>query len=188
MTTKQITTEEEKTPVAKKSPKKPVDSKKKVSSAKKVSDEETEKSDKDKKIASQKDYNPFEGKFISATGKRKTATARVRLYENGKGIFKVNDERLNNFFDPSLTIVLTQPLKLTTHLKDINLSIITKGGGKKGQSLAVRHGIVKALIALDPELRPKLKAKGWLMRDPRKKERKKPGLKKARKAPQWSKR
>jgi len=142
----------------------------------------------DKKPNTQKDYNPFEGKFISATGKRKTSTAQVRLYENGKGIISINNDRINNYFEQNLIIIINQPLKLTTHLKDVNFSILVKGGGKKGQALAVRHGITKTLILLDRELRSKLKAKGWITRDPRKKERKKPGLKKARRAPQWSKR
>jgi small subunit ribosomal protein S9 len=79
-------------------------------------------------------------------------------------------------------------LKLSGHLRDLNISIIIKGGGKRGQAEAVRHGLVRALIAFDENIKPSLKAKGWLARDARRKERKKPGLKKARRAPQWSKR
>jgi small subunit ribosomal protein S9 len=79
-------------------------------------------------------------------------------------------------------------LKATSHLKDLDVSIVAKGSGKNGQAEAVRHGIARALCEYDKELRPVLKAKGWLTRDDRKKERKKPGLKKARRAPQWSKR
>ena len=141
-----------------------------------------------KKARADKTYDPFEGKYIQANGKRKTSTARIRLYIKGKGIFVVNSNRLSDYFDQNSVTIINQPLKLTANLKEINLSIIVKGGGKKGQALAIRQGITKALISMDNELRPTLKAKGWVTRDPRKKERKKPGLKKARRAPQWSKR
>ena len=132
--------------------------------------------------------DPFVGKFVSAVGKRKTATAQVRLYEKGKGTIIVNNLKLNEYFSANLIVVINQSLKLTTHLKDLNFSIIVKGGGKNAQAEAILHGITRALIAMDPELRASIKAKGWLTRDARKKERKKPGLKKARRAPQWSKR
>ncbi|MBU4375671.1 30S ribosomal protein S9 [Patescibacteria group bacterium] len=131
----------------------------------------------------------FTGKYISALGKRKTSTARVRLYKNGKGIIAVNGKAMNDYFnEAALRTVAAQPLKLTGHLKDFDFSILAKGGGTKSQADAVRHGITRALEKFDEKLRPVLKAKGWLTRDSRKKERKKPGLKKARRAPQWSKR
>lgn len=142
----------------------------------------------EKKVIPTKESNPFEGKYLKTTGKRKTSTALVRLYENGKGIITINSQRVSQYFAQNLLTAINQPLKLTGHLKDVNFSIIVRGGGKKGQSIAVRHGITKALILLDKELRGKLKVKGWITRDPRKKERKKPGLRKARRAPQWSKR
>ena len=131
----------------------------------------------------------FKGKFISAVGKRKTAAAQVRLYKGGTGAILANQQKLSQYFpDSFLRNIIYQPLKLTGHLKDLDFSIVVKGGGKKGQAEAVRHGIANSLIQLDKELRPAIKSKGWLTRDARKKERKKPGLKKARRAPQWSKR
>lgn len=139
---------------------------------------------KDKKTA---DFQ-FEGKYIEAIGKRKTSSAQARLYQDGKGIIFVNGKRLNEYFDPNLVTIVNQPLKLAARLKDVNISVLVQGGGKKSQSEAVRHGIAKVLITIDEELKPKLRAKGWIARDARKKERKKPGLKKARRAPQWSKR
>ena len=167
MPKEEVKTKEEK-PTPKIKEKKPVDAK----------DVETKKVQLD----------PFSGKFISALGKRKTATAQVRLYKEGKGIVTVNGLKLNEYFMPNLITVVNKPLKLTTHLKDLNFSIIVKGGGKIAQAEAIVHGISRTLVAMDPELRAQIKTKGWLTRDARKKERKKPGLKKARRAPQWSKR
>ncbi len=130
----------------------------------------------------------LKGKFINAIGKRKTSTANVRLYKNGKGVIIINDVKINQYFDHKQHQVVNQILKLTGHLRDLNFSINVSGGGKLGQANASLLGIARALLELDPLLRPTLKAKGWLTRDARKKERKKPGLKKARRAPQWSKR
>lgn len=160
----------------------------------KKSDKKVVNEDKIKEVAGNKteikkvQSDPFAGKFINSLGKRKTATAQVRLYQKGKGIIFVNGLKLNEYFSSNLVVVINQSLKLTTHIKDLNFSILVKGGGKHAQAQAILHGISRALIAMDPELRPKLKAKGWLTRDARKKERKKPGLNKARRAPQWSKR
>ena len=146
----------------------------------------------DKKILKEEKVDEsfkFKGKFIPALGKRKTAVAQVRLYQNGKGIIMINQQKINQYFPVVLLgNIVNQPLKLTGHLRDLNISILVRGGGKKTQAEAVRHGIVRALVKFDKELRPSLKAKGWMTRDARKKERKKPGLKKARRAPQWSKR
>ena len=131
----------------------------------------------------------FSGKFISALGKRKTAVAQIRLYKNGKGVIIINQQKISQYFPVSLfRTIISQPLKLTGHLRDLNFSILVKGGGKKAQAEAIRHGIARALIQFDKELKSSIKTKGWLTRDARKKERKKPGLKKARRAPQWSKR
>lgn len=130
----------------------------------------------------------FKGKYIGAIGRRKTSISRVRLYKKGDGQIMINEKKADTFFTPDHVLIVKQPLKLTGHFKDVNISIITRGGGKKGQAEAARHGIARALISLDENLKPALKAKGWLTRDARRKERKKPGLKKARKAPQWSKR
>jgi small subunit ribosomal protein S9 len=142
--------------------------------------------DKEKKSAEQ---TKFKGRFIVANGRRKTSTAIVRLYKNGEGIMTVNGQSAGQYFkEEELFSIINQPLKLTGLQKDFNLSVIVSGGGKKGQAEAVRHGIARVLLEINPELRPALKVKGWITRDARKKERKKPGLKKARRAPQWAKR
>lgn len=130
----------------------------------------------------------FSGKYTKAVGRRKTSVAQVRLFEGGKGIIMVNEKRANEYFPGEDISVLTQPLKVTGHNRDFNFSILVKGGGKKGQLIAVRLGIARALLSYDPESKEALKANGFLTRDPRQVERKKPGLRKARKAPQWSKR
>jgi small subunit ribosomal protein S9 len=143
-----------------------------------------------KKISSKTvDTVEFKGKFTSAIGRRKTAAAQVRLYKNGKGLIMVNKKKLSQYFsNPDIAPIISQPLKLSGLQRDLNISVLVKGGGQQSQAEAVRHGLANALIKFDKALRPALKAKGWLSRDARKKERKKPGLKKARRAPQWSKR
>jgi len=128
------------------------------------------------------------GKFTEATGRRKTATARVRLYKKGSGVIFVNGEKMSSYFVSGDASIVKQPLKLSSHLRDLDFTIVTKGGGKKAQAEAARHGICQLLIESDEELKAAIKAKGWTTRDARKKERKKPGLLKARRAPQWSKR
>lgn len=130
----------------------------------------------------------FKGKFTSSIGRRKTATAQVRLYKNGSGLIIVNGKKINEYFTPELINIINQPLKLSGLAKDTDWSIIVKGGGKGGQAIAVRHGITRALVDHNAELRPSFKAKGYITRDAREKERKKPGLKRARRAPQWAKR
>jgi small subunit ribosomal protein S9 len=126
-------------------------------------------------------------KFVAKMGKRKRASASVRMTK-GTGIITVNGQDFNEYFDTSYQKkAVEQPIK-QAGLKDLDYSIIVRGGGKTGQAEAIRLGITKTLIELNPELRPSLKAKGWIKRDPRVKERKKPGLKRARRAPQWSKR
>ena len=128
-------------------------------------------------------------KYFYGRGGRKTATARVRLFLKGKGEITVNDQAFNEYF-PTLDMqnAVMKPLVLTGHDKNTNLLIKVVGSGKIAQSIAVRHGIARALLMLNPELRAVLKAQGLLTRDPRVKERKKPGLKRARRAPQWAKR
>jgi len=130
----------------------------------------------------------FKGKFIYAVGKRKTSVAQVRLYKKGQGIIVINNLPLNRYFGAQRAVIVNQPLKLAGISRDLDFSILVKGGGKMGQAEAIRHGITRALISLDKDLKKVLKVKGWITRDSRKKERKKPGLKKARRAPQWSKR
>jgi len=130
----------------------------------------------------------FSGKYTKSVGRRKTAAAQVRLYESGKGIIMVNGQRASQYFPGEGLNIITQPLKVTGHGRDFNFSIIARGGGKQGQVEAVRLGITRAIFALDPATKEALKVNGFLTRDPRKVERKKPGFKKARKRPQWSKR
>ncbi|MBU0647054.1 30S ribosomal protein S9 [Patescibacteria group bacterium] len=150
----------------------------------------TDKQEKIKKIEdNHQDVLKFEGEFIYTVGRRKTAIAQVRVYKDGDGSMTINNQKLEEYFpEEELHSVVLQPLKLTGLIKDLNVSVITTGGGKKAQTVAIRHGLARALEKLNEELRPALKAKDWLTRDARKKERKKPGLKKARRAPQWGKR
>ena len=126
--------------------------------------------------------------ITQTTGRRKRAVARVR-FRPGTGVITVNKRELADYF-PSDThrMILTEPLRLTNLTEAYDIDATLDGGGPSGQAGALRHGIARALIELDEELRPDLKKAGFLTRDPRKKESKKYGLKKARKAPQYSKR
>ncbi|HEY3209616.1 MAG TPA: 30S ribosomal protein S9 [Actinomycetota bacterium] len=124
----------------------------------------------------------------AGTGRRKEAVARVRLRE-GTGKFELNGRPLEAFFPSrSHRMIITAPLRLVGREKDFDVVAHLNGGGVSGQAGALRHGIARALIDLDPSLRPQLKKEGLLTRDAREKERRKYGLKKARKAPQYSKR
>jgi small subunit ribosomal protein S9 len=123
-----------------------------------------------------------------ATGRRKTSSARIYL-SSGKGNIKVNDRDLDVYFGRKVAQMLVmQPLEMTELTDKVDLDIKVKGGGSFGQAGAIRHGISRALISYDEELRPQLKKAGLLTRDPRRVERKKPGLVKARKSKQFSKR
>jgi small subunit ribosomal protein S9 len=123
-----------------------------------------------------------------ATGRRKTSSARIYL-SSGKGNIKVNDSDLDVYFGRKVAQMLVmQPLEMTELTDKVDINIKVKGGGSFGQAGAIRHGISRALISYDEELRPQLKSAGLLTRDPRKVERKKPGLVKARKSKQFSKR
>lgn len=127
--------------------------------------------------------------YYYGTGKRKTSTARVRLYKDGKGEIRVNDKLVNEYFPLALQLeVIQSALKLAGHLKSFDISVKVNGGGINSQSEAIRHGISRALIDFDADLRSTLKKAGYLTRDARVKERKKPGLRRARRAPQFSKR
>ncbi|MEN9557659.1 MAG: hypothetical protein RL141_28 [Candidatus Parcubacteria bacterium] len=129
------------------------------------------------------------GAFIAAVGRRKTAIARVRLIKNGHGTITVNGRAFADYFPVAeLQGVIKGPLETAGQLEAVDVSVKVQGGGLHGQAEAVRHGIARALIQLNPTFRKSLKKLGYLTRDARKKERKKPGLKKARRAPQWSKR
>jgi small subunit ribosomal protein S9 len=127
--------------------------------------------------------------YYEGVGRRKTATARVRLFPGGDGTIVVNERPLNEYFARGEDIVhLMEPLKVTSNESRFNVSVRVKGGGVNGQAGAVRLGIARALLKVDPDLRPVLRTGGFLTRDARAKERKKPGLKRARKAPQYTKR
>ena len=124
----------------------------------------------------------------TATGRRKEAIARVRLVP-GSGTFEVNGRSLDEYFSTRAhRMVVSAPLRLAGKEKDLDVIARIEGGGVAGQAGALRLGIARALIELDPELRAPLKKEGYLSRDAREKERRKYGLKKARKAPQYSKR
>ncbi len=126
--------------------------------------------------------------FWRAVGRRKQAVARVRLME-GKGVITINGKNFDIYFPQSIEQQLIQvPLVLVDMRAKWDVSVKVAGGGFRGQAEAVRHGISRALLAMDPELRKTLRSEGLLTRDPRVKERKKPGLKRARRAPQFSKR
>ena len=129
------------------------------------------------------------GEYFEAVGRRKTASARVRLYPGGTGAITVNDRPVEVFFPRSVDVRnLLRPLEVSGYQDAFDVTVLVKGGGITGQSGAVQHGIARALLVANAELRPVLKREGLLTRDPRMKERKKPGLKRARKAPQYTKR
>lgn len=130
------------------------------------------------------------GEYIKTIGRRKTATAQVRLSLADKATtIMVNDKPMEEYFPTSaLQKIVRQPLSKTKYQDAFTITAIVRGGGPAGQAEAVRHGITRALVEFDPNTRTTVKKLGYLKRDPRSKERKKPGLKKARKASQWSKR
>lgn len=122
------------------------------------------------------------------TGRRKHSVARVRLVP-GEGRIVINKREINDYFDlETLKLIVKQPLNLTETTSKYDIFVLAHGGGTSGQAGAIRHGISRALLKADPELRSALKKAGFLTRDSRMKERKKYGLKAARRAPQFSKR
>ena len=131
----------------------------------------------------------FEGKpYFYGTGRRKSSVARVRVY-NGTGKITINDRDIDEYFGlETLKLIVRQPLALTDNIGKYDVVCRVTGGGVTGQAGAIRHGISRALLQAHEELRPALKKAGFLTRDPRMKERKKYGLKAARRAPQFSKR
>ena len=123
------------------------------------------------------------------TGRRKASVARVHLFENGTGSITINGRDINDYFGlETLKMVVRQPLNATATLGKVDIVATVEGGGVSGQAGALRHGISRALLQVNPDFRPILKKAGFLTRDPRMKERKKYGLKAARRAPQFSKR
>jgi small subunit ribosomal protein S9 len=168
---------EKKTPV-----KKPAAKKKAPAAAKK----KEEKTEQEMSAAAEVSKG---GSYIYAIGRRKTAIAKVRLIKNGKGLMTVNGHPMEEFFTTyeSRSMIMS-PIKIAGLEGAIDVSAEVTGGGVNGQADAVRLGISRALCELNPTYRKTLKKLGYLKRDPRAKERKKPGLRKARRAPQWSKR
>lgn len=127
--------------------------------------------------------------MYKGTGRRKTSTARVILKPNGTGKITVNNKDVNDYFPyPTLVQDAKQGLEITNTTNDFDIVANIKGGGFTGQAGALRHGIVRALIEASNDYKPALKAAGLVTRDSRIKERKKPGLRKARRSPQFSKR
>ena len=126
--------------------------------------------------------------YFYGTGRRKSSVARVRLY-SGNGAIIINDRPIDDYFGlETLKLIVRQPLALTETTEKFDVICRVSGGGVTGQAGAIRHGVARALLLVDANLRPELKKAGFLTRDPRMKERKKYGLKGARRAPQFSKR
>ncbi|MBI4135693.1 30S ribosomal protein S9 [Candidatus Uhrbacteria bacterium] len=127
--------------------------------------------------------------YLFEIGRRKRAVARVFAYKEGKGEIEVNGKSLAEYFrSDELVQLARESLEQSPLVKTIRLVIQLRGGGLRGQAEAVRLGVARALIKLEPTLQINFRARGYLTRDPREKERKKPGLKRARRAPQWQKR
>ncbi len=128
-------------------------------------------------------------KYIEGIGRRKTSTARVRLTESAKVTFIINDKELDAYFPTrEMQVIVREALPKSGLVGTYSVSAHVNGGGIHSQAEAVRHGLARAIVKKEEDLRSTLKKIGFLKRDPRAKERKKPGLKKARKAPTWSKR
>jgi small subunit ribosomal protein S9 len=127
--------------------------------------------------------------YFEGVGRRKSSTARVRIYPGGSGNIVVNDKPLNEYFPREGDATdLMKPLEVAGLQGSLDMTVVVKGGGITGQTGAVRLGLARALIGYQPELRSPLRRAGFLTRDAREKERKKPGLKRARKAPTYTKR
>lgn len=128
-------------------------------------------------------------KYIPAIGRRKSATAQVRITPDSKMTYVINGKGLDEYFSvEELRKVVQAPFAAVETKDEFSVSVVVNGGGISAQADAIRHGISRALIKYNEELRGELKSAGYLKRDPRRKERKKPGLRKARKRPAWSKR
>ena len=127
--------------------------------------------------------------YLRAIGRRKTATAVVKIYENGSNTFTINGKKSSEYFPTEeLQKIIHDPLAKTKTTEKYDIVVTTKGGGIHAQAEAVRHGVARILASMTDELKSSVKKLGFLKRDPRAKERRKFGLKKARKSPQWSKR
>ena len=127
--------------------------------------------------------------YMYGTGRRKSSVARVHLIPGGSGAITINGRDIDDYFGlETLKLIVRQPLNTVGMVDQVDIECTVAGGGVSGQAGAIRHGIARALLLVDPEYRAPLKAAGFLTRDPRMKERKKYGLKAARRAPQFSKR
>ena len=127
--------------------------------------------------------------YMYGTGRRKSSVARVHLIPNGTGVITINGRDIDDYFGlDTLKLVVRQPLVTTGTVGKVDIEATVSGGGVSGQAGAIRHGISRALVKADVDLKPAIKKAGFLTRDPRMKERKKYGLKAARRAPQFSKR
>ena len=128
-------------------------------------------------------------KYIEAIGRRKKAVARVRIWSQGPREFLVNGKPVEDYFSqPEFRQIAAASLEKINYLDKFRVSVLVRGGGLHAQATAIRHGTARALIIFNPDFRKKLKKAGFLTRDPRMRERKKFGLKRARRAPQWQKR
>lgn len=127
--------------------------------------------------------------YMYGTGRRKSSVARVHLFPGGTGKITINNRDIDDYFGlDTLKLIVRQPLTLTSTVDKVDIEATVVGGGVTGQAGAIRHGVARALLEVDASYRPALKQAGFLTRDPRMKERKKYGLKGARRAPQFSKR
>ena len=128
-------------------------------------------------------------RYIEAVGRRKTSVARVRMTPAAKNTFHINDKSINDYFkSEAQRLIIMQSLETAKTGEAYHITVVVSGGGVNSQAEAIRHAIARILIKVNPEIRKDLKKEGFLKRDPRAKERRKFGLKKARKSPQWSKR
>lgn len=165
-----------------------------MATAKKTTTKKTAKPTAKKKAAEVKEVKPKPKRYFEAVGRRKTSIARVRLFtarplEEQIGRITVNGKSYKEYFCTSeLQQIAEASLSKMKSLNRFELSVQVRGGGIKSQAEAIRHGIARTLILFNPDFRKKLKRAGYLKRDPRMKERRKYGLKKARRAPQWAKR
>lgn len=147
------------------------------------------KKEKIKKKKAEIEAKPEPAKYLEAVGRRKTAVARVRLFLQGEKEFLVNDKPYKDYF-PTLELqkIALAALEKMQCLGRFRILVKVKGGGLRGQAEAIRHGLARVLVAFNPNFRKRLRKVGFLTRDPRMRERKKFGLKRARRAPQWQKR
>jgi len=145
--------------------------------------------DDDDFVVNEDDFKDLEDKYFVGTGRRKTAIARVRLYTKGDKTIEVNGMEFTKYFPTKiLQLNALASLDKMKSMDRFKITVTVKGGGVNSQAEAVRHGIARALVVFNADYRKRLRKAGFLTRDPRMKERKKPGLKRARRAPQWSKR